>query len=370
MNFDISEDAKAVASTARDFLREHSPTTSIRRVFDEEIRYDADLWQSTAELGWLGAGIPEKYGGIELGGEVQCVLAEEIGRVLAPIPFFTSAYLATEAICAHGSDAQKSELLPKMAEGKIICSFALAEGIGDPNPSHINARVEDRYLTGTKVPVVEGAIADYSVVVARDAGDEIGFYFLDLKSPGVTSSPVKSLDPSRNIVALKFENAEVEQLGTNGQGWSSVETLLDRAAVILAFEQIGGAQACLEMARDYAIDRFAFGRPIGSFQAIKHKLANVYIAGELARSNAFYGAWALEESTGDLARAAATAHLSASEAFQLAARENIQTHGGMGITWEADCHMYFKRAKSLGLENGGPLYWKERLMDQLENQAK
>ena len=343
--------------------------TAIRRVFDEEIQYDAELWKSMAELGWLGAGIPEKFGGFELGGEVLCVLAEEIGRVLAPVPFSTSVSLATSAICAHGSDAQKCDLLPKMAAGEIIGTFALAEGVGDPSPARIEAVVENGRLNGNKYPVADGSVADFVVIVAHDSAGDIGLYFCDLSASGITSTPIESVDPSRNTVSLSFENVEVEPLGDAWQGWQSVQNILDQAAVILAFEQTGGAQACLEMARDYAIERYAFGRPIGSFQAVKHKLANVYIATELARSNAYYGAWALGENSAELAQAAATAHLSACNAFQLAARENIQTHGGMGITWEADCHMYFRRAKSLGLEIGGSLFWQERLMSQLEQQA-
>jgi len=370
MNFDISEDAKAVADTARDFLREHSPMTAIRRVFDKEIQYDAELWKSMAELGWLGAGIPEKYGGVEMGAEVLCVLAEEIGRVLAPVPFSTSVSLATNAICAHGSEAKKSDLLPKLAAGEVIGTFALAEGNGDPNPERIEAKVENGRLNGNKYPVTDGSIADFAVVVARDEATEIGLYICDLSTSGITSTSIQSIDPSRNTISLNFENVEVEPLGDAWLGWQSVQNLLDRAAVILAFEQLGGAQACLEMARDYAIERYAFGRPIGSFQAVKHKLANVYITCELARSNAYYGAWALDENSAELSQAAATAHLSSSKAFQLAARENIQTHGGMGITWEADCHMYFRRARSLGLEIGGPIFWQEQLMSQLEQQAR
>jgi len=369
MNFDISEDAKAVANTARDFLRENSPLTAIRRVFDKEIQYDAELWKSMAELGWLGAGIPKEFGGIEMGAEVLCVLAEEIGRVLAPVPFSTSVSLATSAICAHGSETQKSDLLPKLAAGEVIGTLALAEGVGDPSQDRIEARVENGRLNGKKYPMTDGSIADFAVIVARDEAGNISLYFCDLNTSGITSTEIETVDPSRNTVSLSFDNVEVEPLSEAWQGWPSVQNLLDQAAIILAFEQLGGAQTCLEMARDYALERYAFGRPIGSFQAVKHKLANVYIACELARSNAYFGAWALDENPAELSQAAATAHLSASKAFQLAARENIQTHGGMGITWEANCQMYFRRAKSLGLEIGGPLYWQEQLMSQLEQQA-
>jgi acyl-CoA dehydrogenase len=188
----------------------------------------------------------------------------------------------------------------------------------------------------------------------------------DLKASGVTRAAVAKIDPSRSHARLTFESTPAETLGSPGDGEAMLRRIQDRAAVLFAFEQVGGAQRALEMARDYALDRFAFGRPIGSFQAIKHKLADVYVATELARSNAYFGAWALARNAPELPLAAASARISASEAFFQAARENIQVHGGMGYTWAFDCHLFYRRAKLLSLALGSTRLWKDRLITQLE----
>ena len=182
----------------------------------------------------------------------------------------------------------------------------------------------------------------------------------------VTRTTLKTLDPTRGHARLEFKNAKAERLGAAGQGWDLAEAVLDRAAVLLAFEQVGGSQACLEMATDYAKSRYAFSRPIGSFQAIKHKLADMYVAIEVARSNAYYGAWALSTEAAELPFAAAAARAAASDCYYLCAKENIQTHGGMGFTWEVDCHLFFRRAKLLALQAGAPAVWKEKLVKRLE----
>jgi acyl-CoA dehydrogenase len=174
------------------------------------------------------------------------------------------------------------------------------------------------------------------------------------------------VDPTRSHAKLTFEGAPAERLGAPGQGWALLQRLLDRAAVLVAFEQVGGAQAALEMARDYALGRFAFGRPIASFQAVKHKMADMYVAIELARSNAYYGAWALSTDAPELPIAAAAARVSATEAFYLSAKECIQIHGGMGFTWEFDCHMYYRRAKLLALSLGSARRWKHELVARIE----
>ncbi len=193
-----------------------------------------------------------------------------------------------------------------------------------------------------------------------------GLFLVDLTGPGVARETVATIDPSRDHAKLVFTDALAERLGEDGDGWELTRRLLDRAAVLIAFEQIGGAQACLDMARDYALERYAFGRPIGSFQAIKHKLADVYIATELARSNAYYGAWALATEAAELPLAAAAARVAATEAFHLASKENIQTHGGMGFTWETDCHLYYRRSKHLALTLGSAPWWQDRVIAELE----
>jgi acyl-CoA dehydrogenase len=189
---------------------------------------------------------------------------------------------------------------------------------------------------------------------------------VNLAAPGVARGTLPMVDPSADHAKLDFDSAPAELLGTGGHGWDAVQRLLDRAAILTAFAQVGGAAASLEMATAYAKERFAFGRPIGSFQAIKHKLADVYVATELARSNAYYGAWALSADAADLPLAAATARVSASDAFFLAAKENIQVHGGVGFTWDYDCHLFYRRAKLLALSLGSQRYWKDRVVSELE----
>jgi acyl-CoA dehydrogenase len=365
MNFDFSDDLKQLRDQARRFLAEQSPPKVVRHVLEGGEPYAHSLWQGMAEMGWLGAAIPERYGGADLGYEGLCVLAEELGRVLAPVPFASSAYLAAEALLLAGSDAQKQRLLPKLADGSAIGCLALAEGTGNPHPANVRARVAGGRLSGSKWPVMDGGIADLAIVVARDEADEIALYLADPAADGVNRRDLATLDPSRNHARIDFAVTEVERLGA-AAGWPLVQRLLERAAILVAFEQVGGAQASLEMARDYALERYAFGRPIGSFQAIKHKLADVYVAIELARSNAYYGAWALSADAAELPQAAATARVSATEAFHLASKENIQTHGGIGFTWDVDCQLYYRRSKQLALVLGAAPWWKDRLVELIE----
>lgn len=369
MNFDFSEDLNLLREQARRFLTERCSTATVRDVFENERDYDQTLWQDVAKMGWQATAIPEELGGLGLGHEGLCVLAEELGRALAPLPFASSVYLATEAIVLHGSDAQKAELLPRLASGELIGAFALAEGAGNPRPAGIKASVRNGRLSGSKWPVADAGAAGFALVAALDEAGEVALFHADLRAQGVRLETLQTLDPSRQQSRIDFDDVAVERLGTGPFAWSDIEHLLDRAAVLMAFEQLGGASVCLETATTYAKERHAFGRPIGSFQAIKHKLADVFIANELARSNAYYGAWALHTNAPELPRAAAAARVAASTAFHLAAKENIQTHGGMGFTWEMDCHLYYRRAKMLSAALGSPPHWKERLVSQLEQQA-
>ncbi|HUB14257.1 MAG TPA: acyl-CoA dehydrogenase family protein [Acetobacteraceae bacterium] len=365
MNFDFSDDSKLLREQAQRFLREHCPPKVVRQVLDGHAPYHAELWRAMAEMGWLGAAVPERYEGAGLGYEALCVLAEELGRVLAPVPFMSSVCLAAETILAAGSDAQKREYLPKIARGELIATFALAEGAGEPHESAIRARIADGRISGSKWPVPDGGIAQIAVVAVRD-GSGVSLALVDLASPGISRSALPMVDPSCDHAKFEFTNAPATVLGSSGQAWDIIRRVLDRAAVLTAFAQVGGATACLEMATAYAKERFAFGRPIGSFQAIKHKLADVYVAIELARSNAYFGAWTLETDAAELPLASATARVSATDAFFLAAKENIQVHGGVGYTWDYDCHLFYRRAKLLAVSLGSQRYWKDRVVAELE----
>ncbi|HWS75186.1 MAG TPA: acyl-CoA dehydrogenase family protein [Quisquiliibacterium sp.] len=366
MNFDFSEDLNLLREQARRFLGERCTPRTVRAVFEGEQAYDRALWSEVSRLGWTGCAIPEAYGGLGLGHEALCVIAEEMGRAIAPLPFGSSVFLAAEAILLYGTEAQKQAWLPALAAGESIGAFALAEGPGNPRAAGIATRLESGRLHGVKWPVLDGAAADCALVVAVEPSGALALVRVALDAPGVRRTTLQTLDPARPQVRIEFDCAPAERLGDAPLAWADVERLLDRAAVPTAFEQIGGAAACLEMATAYAKERFAFGRPIGSFQAIKHKLADVFVAIEIARSNAYYGAWALDTDAPELAAAAAAARIGATQAFHLASKENIQVHGGMGFTWEMDCHLYYRRAKVLSAALGSPAHWKERLVRQYE----
>lgn len=367
MNFDFSDDQKALKDQARKFLADKSSVKVVRSVLDNVSKsYDQDLWKGVAELGWLGAAIPEEHGGLGLGRLELCVLAEEIGRAVAPIPFSSTVYFFAEALMLAGSDAQKGAHLPKVAAGETIGCFALSEGPGAPIASSIETKFDGATLNGVKIPVTDGDCADWAVVVAKEGGG-VSLVLVDLNQSGVARETLKTIDPTRGHAKITFTNAKAERLGAAGQGWELAEAVLDRAAVLLAFEQVGGSQASMEMAIDYAKSRYAFSRQIGSFQAIKHKLADMYVNIEVARSNAYYGAWALSTEAAELPFAAAAARAAASDAYYYCAKENIQTHGGMGFTWEVDCHLFFRRAKLLALQAGSPAVWKEKLVKRLEH---
>ena len=369
MNFEFSDDQKQLRDQARRYLAEHSPPKAVRAVLEGNAPYDKALWKGLAEMGFLGVAIPEEFGGAGAGHLELCVIAEEMGRALAPVPFSSTIYLAAEAIMLAGSDAQKAKWLPKIASGEAIGTLALFEGVGNPSHKAIKVSASQGAVSGTKTPVADGAIADFAIVAARTGSTgretDIGLFIVDLSGDGVTRKALANLDQAHGQAEITFDRAKAEPLGATSEGWSILTRVLDRAAVLMAFEQVGGADRALEMGRDYALDRIAFGRQIGSFQAVKHILADMYVSATLARSNCYYGAWALSTDAAELPEAAATARISATQAFQHCAKNNIQVHGGMGFTWEFDCHLYYRRANVLALSLGSATYWENQLIDRL-----
>jgi acyl-CoA dehydrogenase len=366
MNFEFSAEQLFIRDQARNFLNQECPTSVVRAVMDSGATFDRDLWQKIVALGWTATAIPEAYGGLGLGYLELCVIAEELGRALAPVPFSSSVYLAAEAIKSWGTAEQKQYFLPKLAAGDCIGTLALNEGLGAQT---VAAQVRDGKLTAHKLPVPDGDSADIAIVTARDAHGHLGLYLAMLDHAGVQRETLGSMDPSRAQARLVLHEVPCQPLGDKPAGDAELAQLLDRAAVLLAFEQIGGAQAAMDKGIAYTKDRYAFGRPIASFQAIKHKFADMFVALELARSNAYYGACALAGSAPDLPLAAATARVSASDAFYLIAKENIQVHGGMGFTWEFDCHLYYRRAQTLASVIGTQPQWKEQLTHHLLQSA-
>jgi alkylation response protein AidB-like acyl-CoA dehydrogenase len=369
MNFDFSDEQKQLRDEARKFLAEKCLPKAVRAVLDGKAPYDRELWKGLAGMGFLGVAIPEAYGGAGAGHLELCVIAEEMGRALAPVPFSSTVYLAAEAILIAGDEAQKQKWLPLIAGGSAIGTLALFEGKGNPSPRGIKLSASGNILSGVKKPVPDGAIADFVIVAARTGStgrdSDISLFLVDMKAGGVEAKALTNVDPSRGQAELTFRNCKAEPLGPANEGWSIVSQVLDRAAVLTAFEQVGGADRALEMGRDYALDRIAFGRPIGSFQAVKHMLADMYVSATLARSNCYYGAWALSTNAPELPEAAAAARISATQAFQHCAKNNIQVHGGMGFTWEFDCHLYYRRANAAALSLGSLSYWEDALIDRM-----
>jgi acyl-CoA dehydrogenase len=364
MNFEFTQDQTMLRDVARDFLGKHVPLQLCRDALEDEGRHARQtIWPKIAELGWSGITIAEENGGIGLGYLELVVVAEQMGRALAPLPFSASAYLATEALLLAGSAAQKADYLPRLATGDITGCVALAEkGVWHASGLTLSTVFQDSKLSGIK-PYIMGAIgADFAIVAARN-GKAVGFALVDLNQPGVTRINVEAVDPSLGGAALHFDSASAQWMNADA---ATIETLLVRAAVPFAFEQLGGAERALEMTRDYVSERYAFGRPIGSFQAIKHRLADAYVDIELARANCLYAAWALSNNAPDLVEAASAARISAGKAFDLISREVIHMHGGVGFSWEYDCHLFYRRATALSASIGSIAEWQDRLMRAIE----
>ena len=371
MNFDFSDDQKMLRDQAVKFLNDKCDRTLVRSILEDDNQfYSKELWNEISSMGWTGTSIPEEYGGLGLGMLELCVIAEELGRSLAPIPFSSSIYLFAEFLKNYGSEEQKKKYLPSIASGESIGSFALAEKNGTPKPSNIQCEFSNGVINGMKSPVNDGMIADLIVVAANTDSNKnfnsISLFVVDTKQSEVEIEKLDTLDPTRPSSRIKFNSAKAEVLGELGSGWNMIQDILNRSAVLFAFEQVGGAQAALEDAKKYSLERYAFGKQIGAFQALKHKMADMYVKIELAKSNTYYGAWALSTDSNELPVAAAGARVSASEAFHYASKENIQIHGGVGFTWEYDCHLLYRRSKLLSLNIGSIRQWKENLISNLE----
>lgn len=366
MNYELSHEQRLLQEQVRGLLQDRATPDLLRQLITEAVGWDEPLWRETAKLGLLGAAIPEAYGGVGLGVLDQCIIAEEMGRALAPIPFFSSICLAADAILLAGTERQKQTWLPRLASGEVIGALGLHEGDGPPDPRTFSCALKNGALSGSKSPVADVELADICVVAVKGGA----LVLVELGSDGIVVGSLKGFDQLRRHGRVTFENARAEMLdGEGAEG--ALERLLERAAVYAAFEQIGGAESALYMARDYSMQRYIFGRQLASYQAVKHSLANILVQIELARSNALYAAGAIDEALPDASAAAATARLAATQAYETAARENLQTHGGIGFTWEANCHFHYRRARLLALNLGSPEVWTDRLIDALasENDA-
>jgi alkylation response protein AidB-like acyl-CoA dehydrogenase len=362
LNLDFSDEQKQLQDHIRRFLTDKCGSDVVRKVLDGDAPFDRDLLKGLGELGVLGAAIPEEYGGSGMGPLELCMVAEELGRAIAPVPVSSSIYLAAGFLMEAGSEAQKKSWLPRLCAGEAVGTFAHAEKPGRVTPRTVTASFENGRLNGAKTAVPDGLGADMAIVSVRD-GDGLALCLVDLGADGVTVEPIDCIDPTRKQARILFENAPAEAL--DGAGAGTIEAVFDRAAIYVGFEQIGGADRALESGRDYANERMAFGRQIGSFQAVKHMLADMYVAATLARSNAYWGAWALSTGSSELPVAAATVRVAATQAYQQCARDNIQVHGGMGYTWAFDCHLHYRRSNGLALAIGPLSQWEDRLIEQM-----
>jgi acyl-CoA dehydrogenase len=360
MNFDLSDEQKLLADQARRLLGERSAPARLRQLIEGGREWDEPLWRELAGLGFLGVLIPEAYGGLGLSALDQAMICQELGRANACLPFCSSVVLAADAIVLAGSPDQQARWLPLLASGELVATLAYNEGMAGWSERGMRTEIRDGRLFGNKSPVADGGVAGLAVVLAKAQGKPV-LAVVALDQPGVRRTKLESFDQFRAHYAFAFDGARAEVL-TGATAGEVLPRLFDRAAVQLAFEAVGGAEACLYMARDYALERRIFSRPLAGYQAIKHKLADVLAAVELARSSAFYAGWAAANDEGGLPLAAAVARLMAISAFEQAARENMQVHGGIGYTFEADCHFYYRRERTLALSLGGRERWADRLL--------
>lgn len=365
MNFDFSEEQRAIQAQARTMLSRECPAELVRSHLEHEPENAGALWQQIVDLGWHAIAIPEEHGGLGLSYLELCVIAEELGRALAPTPFIASVYLGTELIKLAAAAEQQAAWLPKLASGDTIATVALEHYPLNQREDDLSLSAKNELVSGTVNAVLHGGVANTLVALVRDSDQRPALYYIDLQQPGVQRLSQKSLDPSLPLAQLKLDSVSATRLNGELALAQALGQLQDRAAVLLSFEQVGGCEAAIDMAKTYTEGRYAFGRQVASFQAIKHKLADMFVAKELAKSNAYYGAWAMSAGERELPLAAATARVSAIDAFYLCSKENIQAHGGMGFTWEFNCHLYYRRAQLLSTLIGGNPRWKQWLAERL-----
>jgi len=375
VNFAFSEEQEELRRSVRRFLEDKSPSTEVRRLMETTEGYDPKVWsQMGNELGLQSLHIPEAYGGQGYSFVELVVVLEEMGRALLCAPYFASVCLAANAILNAGTEEQKQALLPGIASGETIATLAFTEPSGKWDASGITMESTPDgsggyRLSGTKMFVLDGHTAGLIVVAARSAGsggtEGISFFTVDGSAPGLTRTALPTMDQTRKQAKLEFSNVAATLLGEEGAGWAALSKTLDQVAVCLAAEQVGGAQKCLDMSVEYAKVRIQFGRPIGSFQAIKHKCADMLLEVESSKSAAYYAGWAAAEDNDELPVVASLAKSYCSEAYFHAAAENIQIHGGIGFTWEHDAHLYFKRAKSSEILFGDHTYHRELLAQRI-----
>jgi alkylation response protein AidB-like acyl-CoA dehydrogenase len=368
MYFDFSKEQYMARDSAREFLEARMPVSRLRQLLESDTGFDADAWAGLAELGWTSVLLPEEHGGLGLSFLDLALLVEESGRALLPAPLVETAVMLPIAL-ARGSAAQQARWLPGIARGEIVATVALIGREGLPLPAGLGVRARpdggDLVLDGEALLVPFGNVARVVLVAARldgTAADAVALCLVEPGDRGVSWQPLASLDPTLRLQALRLEGVRLSPdrlIGAPGHAGATLGRALDAAATALALQAVGGAGRALEMAVEYAKVRQQFGRPIGSFQAIKHKCADMLVGHETARAGAYYAAWAVASGAPDAHVAAAMAKATSTEMFRLVAAEAVQVHGGIGFTWEHDLHFYLKRAKYLEFALGTPAEHRE-----------
>jgi alkylation response protein AidB-like acyl-CoA dehydrogenase len=375
MEFAFTDEQDQFRAVVRRFLSDKSPTTEVRRLMDTSDGFDPVVWRQLADdLALTGIHIPERYGGAGFGPVELGIAMEEQGRALLCAPFFSSCVLAAGAILHAAEDEQKAHLLQPIASGRVRAALAVTEPNGRWDASGIQAvatRTGNGWvIDGEKSYVIDGCSAQQLVVVARAAGSAaaagLSFFVVDPTAAGITKTALATLDATRKQARIAFRRAPAELLGQAGNGADALSRTLDHAAIALANEMVGGAQALLDSAVAYASIRVQFGRAIGSFQAIKHKCADMLLDVELAKSAAYYAAQAAADGDPQTPGLASMAKAAASDAYMRAAANTIQIHGGIGFTWDNDTHLWFKRAKSSEVLLGDPNHHRELMLQRLE----
>jgi alkylation response protein AidB-like acyl-CoA dehydrogenase len=369
MEVTFTEEHDELRQTVRRFLDAKSPETAVRALMTSERGYDPDVWTQMAEqMALPGLIVPEAYGGVGMGAVELAVVCEEMGRALLCAPFLSSAVLAPAVLLEAGSEPARAAILPEVAAGTRLATVAIAEPAADWSLAALRMgarRDGGRWrLDGVKTFVLDGHVADVVLVVARTESG-LSLFRVAGDASGLERALLPTLDLTRKLARCSFDGVEAEEIGATSDCTDAVERALARTVAALAAEQAGGAQRCLDLSTDYAKTRLQFGRPIGSFQAIKHLCADMLVQVEFAKSAAYHAAFAALGDEGEFRAAAAVAKSYCSEAFFQAAGDTIQIHGGMGFTWEHAAHLYFKRAKSSALLFGDPLRHRERLAEHL-----
>jgi alkylation response protein AidB-like acyl-CoA dehydrogenase len=369
MNFAFSEEQDELRASVRRFLEEKSPITTVRRSMELPEEINESLWaQASDQLGLCALAVPESYGGLGYGTVELGIVLEEFGRALTCLPFFSSVVLGVSTLVHFGDEETKKALLPAAASGErryAVGFFEAASGFETSHPQAVAVLRDGSYrITGEKAYVIDGATATDLLILANTEDGPRVFHVIS-ETEGLTQTAVLSLDQTRHLATVNLRDVVATPLGTTEGVQEKLSAVLDTANAMLSCEMVGGAQRCLDMAVDYAKVRIQFGRPIGSFQAIKHKCADMLVEVESAKSAAYYAAWAAANDRDELRIAAPLAKAFCGDAYFSAAAENIQIHGGIGFTWEHDAHLYFKRAKSSQLMFGDSAHYREVIAERI-----